>query len=122
MSEAAKMRHIEITIGQRHPRRFKVPADKARGVLVLLSDYEEMKEETFSSDEVFASLYAETSEPAATLRGFRGRDNMTQLDLAEKLGSSQSAVAGMEAAKRPISKAMAKKLGVIFNIDHRAFL
>ena len=88
--------------------------------------YEALKhhdeEETFSIDEVFADLFAETSKPAVSLRGFRGRDEITQVELAEKLGISLSAVVEMESAKRPISKAMAMKLGTLFDTSYRAFL
>ncbi len=78
--------------------------------------------ETFSIDEVFADLFAETSKPATILRGFRGRDEITQVELAEKLGISQSVVAELESAKRPISKAMAMKLGTFFDTSYKAFL
>jgi DNA-binding XRE family transcriptional regulator len=60
--------------------------------------------------------------PAKVLRGFRGRDNMTQLELAEKLGIHQNRVSEMESGKRPVSVKMAKQLAAIFDTSYKAFL
>ena len=122
MSVAAKMRHTNIIIGDRHPKVFSVPADKAKSLLVLLSDYRNEDEEPVSADEALRHIYAETSKGATHLRGARLRDGFTQVQLAKKLGTTQAAIANMEAGKRPISKAMAQKLAKIFDTDHRAFL
>ena len=62
------------------------------------------------------------AHPGMVLRGFRGRDDMTQTDLAEKLGISQNRVSDMESGKRTISRRMAEKLGALFEVPHKAFL
>jgi DNA-binding XRE family transcriptional regulator len=56
------------------------------------------------------------------LYGFRLTFELTQAELAEKLGIRQNHVSDMETGKRPISRKMAVKLGKIFNISPRAFL
>jgi len=74
-------------------------------------------EELYSFEEVFPGTH-----PGMVLNGFRLKVDMTQNELAEKLGISQNRVSDMEKGKRPISKAMAKKLGAIFDMPYKAFL
>jgi DNA-binding XRE family transcriptional regulator len=74
-------------------------------------------EELYSIAEVFPEAH-----PGMVLRGFRGRDDMTQKALAEQLGISQNRVSDMESGKRPISRRMAEKLGVFFKVPYKAFL
>ncbi|MDL2207553.1 helix-turn-helix domain-containing protein [Desulfovibrio sp. OttesenSCG-928-M16] len=74
-------------------------------------------EELYSFEEVFPDTH-----PGMVLNGFRLKMDMTQNELAEKLGISQNRVSDMEKGKRPISKAMAEKLGAIFDIPYKAFL
>jgi DNA-binding XRE family transcriptional regulator len=74
-------------------------------------------DEMRSADEVFSEAH-----PGMTLRGFRLRDDMTQEELAERLGIKQAGVSALESGQRPISVAMAKRLGEIFEITHHAFL
>lgn len=60
--------------------------------------------------------------PAKVLKLFRGRDRLTQAELAEKLGTNAQNVSGMERGIRAISVATAKKLGKIFGTNYRNFL
>jgi DNA-binding XRE family transcriptional regulator len=123
MSVAAKKRLTEFVVGLKHPKRYRVPADKAKGVLILLSDYlVRDDEESLTPDETFKYLYDQHGKAGTILRGCRARDEMSQIELAKKLGTSQSAVASMENGSRPISKAMAHKLAKIFDTDYRNFL
>ncbi len=52
---------------------------------------------------------------ARALRAYRGREDLTQAELAKKSGNSQSNIAAMESGKRPIGLAVAKKLSRILN-------
>jgi DNA-binding XRE family transcriptional regulator len=74
-------------------------------------------ERLLSIEEVFPDM-----SPAKVLRGFRGRDGMTQLELADKLGIAQTRVSAMENGKRPITVKMAKQLAELFGTSHKAFL
>ena len=74
-------------------------------------------EEVVSAKEVFPE-----GNPAMLLRGYRGKLDMTQKDLAEKLGVTQNRVSDMESGKRPISKNMAVKLGELFDTPYKSFL
>jgi transcriptional regulator with XRE-family HTH domain len=72
--------------------------------------------------EVFKHIDQKYGKMGAVLRGYRLREGLTQEQLAKKLKALQSHVSQMEHSKRPIGKAMAKKLAKIFNTDYRIFL
>ena len=74
-------------------------------------------EAIFSAKEVFPE-----GSPAMLLRGYRGKLDMTQKELAEKLGVTQNRVSDMENGKRPISKNLAVKLGELFDTPYKSFL
>lgn len=74
-------------------------------------------EEVVSADDVFPE-----ASPAMALRGFRGKMEWTQQELAEKLGTTQNCISAMESGKRPISMNMAKRLETVFNISYKVFL
>ncbi|MDR3175034.1 MAG: helix-turn-helix domain-containing protein [Desulfovibrio sp.] len=60
--------------------------------------------------------------PAMALRGLRGKEDITQVELAARLGVSQNAISEMESGKRPISRKMAKRLGEEFDLPYKVFL
>lgn len=74
-------------------------------------------EEVVSADEVFSD-----ASPAMALRGFRGKMEWTQQELAEKLGTTQNCISDMESGKRPISMNMAKRLADLFQLPYKVFL
>jgi DNA-binding XRE family transcriptional regulator len=74
-------------------------------------------EEIYSAKEVFHE-----GNPAMLLRGYRGKLDMTQKELAEKLGVTQNRVSDMESGKRPIAKDIAIKLGELFDTPYKSFL
>lgn len=96
-------------------------AEAIRGVLSLAGHkvrrVNSEGEEIVSADEVFPD-----GCPAMALRGLRGREDLTQAELAARLGVSQNAISEMENGKRPISTKMAKRLGEEFNLPYKVFL
>ena len=74
-------------------------------------------EEIVSADEVFPN-----ANPAMMLRGLRGKEDITQAELAERLGISQNLVSDMESGKRNISVNMAKRIGETFHVPYKLFL
>ena len=66
--------------------------------------------------------YSEEQLIGKALAGVRYREGLTQIQLAEKIGISQRHISEMENCKRPIGKAMAKRLGDALNIGYRVFL
>ena len=96
-------------------------AEAIRGVLTLaghkVKRVHDDGEEWVSADEVFPD-----GSPAMALRGLRGREDITQADLAARLGVSQNVISEMENGKRPISPKMAKRLGEEFDLPYKVFL
>lgn len=74
-------------------------------------------EELFSAEEVFPE-----GSPAMALRGLRGKEDITQEELANRLGISQNVVSDMESGRRNISLKMAKRIAEEFKVPYKAFL
>jgi len=95
--------------------------DALRGILPLaglkMRRVNEEGEQIFSSEEVFPD-----GSPAMALRGLRGKEDITQAELAARLGISQNMVSDMESGKRNISLKMAKRIGEAFKISYKCFL
>jgi len=60
--------------------------------------------------------------PGSYLAGFRHREGMTQMELAERSDIPRRHISEMENGRRPIGKANAKKLAEALNIDPRLLL
>jgi len=73
--------------------------------------------ELYGVEEVFPEAH-----PGMVLAGFRLKEGLTQTELASRLSISQNRVSDMENGKRPITKAMAAKLGQLFSMPYQAFL
>lgn len=74
-------------------------------------------EELVSAAEVFPD-----ASPAKALRGLRSKEDLTQEELAGKLGISQNMVSDMESGKRAISLKMAKRIAEAFNVPYKLFV
>ena len=66
--------------------------------------------------------FTEERRPGIILRAARGREDLTQKDLAGLTGIPQHHISEMENGKRGIGKDRAKKLGEALNTDYRLFL
>jgi transcriptional regulator with XRE-family HTH domain len=80
----------------------------------------------FNTDKSLASVNWRAIFPhfdaGVALRGARKRENLTQKQLAELLGISQTHISEMEHGKRPIGKEMARRLAKVLKVDYRVFL
>jgi transcriptional regulator with XRE-family HTH domain len=56
------------------------------------------------------------------VRGARFKAELTQKQLAEKLGVLPHHISEMEHGKRPISKKMAHKLAEVLDVNYKVFL
>ena len=99
----------------------RVILDALRGILPMaglkMRRVNEEGEELFTSKEVFPD-----GSPAMALRGLRGKEDITQMGLATRLGISQNMVSDMESGKRNISVKMAKRIGEEFKVSYKCFL
>ena len=69
----------------------------------------------------YKSLQAEDT-PGKNLRFYRKMQNLTQTQLAEKLGVAKQFVSDMERDYKPISRQMAKRLATIFSVAAGRFI
>ncbi len=122
MSVAAKKHHIEIKVGAKRERLYRVPRAKAKSVEQLLSEYLVKSTELIPADKVFAELDQKYSKAGNILVGLRLREKLTQLQLAKKIGTSQPVIAAIENGHRKIGKTLAEKLARVFKTDFRLFV
>ncbi len=57
------------------------------------------------------------NRPGNLLAGYRHRENLTQAELAAKIGVPQSHISRMESGRMPITPDMARRLGSALNMD-----
>lgn len=126
MSVAAKMRRTEITIKEgEKTTRFQLSSEAGRGLLALLKglvDDDESKNEFIPAEDVFPDLRDPAKRIGIVFRGIRFKHGLTQVEVAKRLGIDQSDVSKIEKGKRPVGKALAKKIEKEFKIDYRRFL
>ncbi len=85
-----------------------------------VTDWELEEKELYDLEEVSPELTWNSGGVA--IRGARGKEWLTQKQLAELTGIAQHHISEMENGKRPIGKETAKKLAKALNIDYRVFL
>jgi DNA-binding XRE family transcriptional regulator len=71
------------------------------------------------TDREFRKLVPDSGSPAAALRAYRKRRDLTQRELAKKSDIPQPHIAAMESGKRPIGLIAAKKLALALGVDYR---
>ena len=74
------------------------------------------------AEEVFPDIKDPAKRIGIIFRGIRFKSNLTQAEIADRLGLDQSDVSKIEKGKRPVGKALAKKIEKEFGIDYRRFL
>jgi DNA-binding XRE family transcriptional regulator len=86
---------------------------------------ETVEDSVVSLDNAITELFPDKTSAEVSgmiLKNVREEKNLTQDELAKIIGTSRTAVTAIENGKRPVSKAMAKKLGKVFDIAYTAFL
>jgi DNA-binding XRE family transcriptional regulator len=128
----SKDMHAEMTVQPLENNRalinLEIPADMAARTAEAISHLlifggqevrwlDEEGEPLLSVEEVIPEMC-----PAMVLRGFRGKNEMTQAEFAGRIGITQHHVSEMENGKRSITIEMAKRIGRAFNVSHKLFL
>ena len=110
---------VEFTV--RVPRKLGYPFGlllrNALAVAGLACWINEEGEEVHTHEENFPD-----ETPAMRLRGLRAKEGITQQELAEALGISQGRLSELESGARPISVAMAKRIGKAYDCNYKSFL
>lgn len=104
---------------------FRVPAMHAGAIQKIVADVLSLIQETGEDDErlyTIEEVFPEGISPADVLRGARYREELTQAQLAERVGVKVSHISEMERGKRPIGKEMAKRLGKALRVGYKVFL
>lgn len=126
MSGAVKMRRTEITIKQGgETMKFELSLEAGRGLVSLLRSLKNAQSEgevSLPASEVFPDINDSEKRIGIVFRGIRIKRGLTQSEVADRLGIDQSDVSKIEKGKRPIGKALAKKIEKEFGIDYRRFL
>jgi DNA-binding XRE family transcriptional regulator len=122
---------MEILMKQRRRGKcveftFTLPTDGVDEFKRLLCDalakigielHDENDDESIPAEEVFPEGF-----PGMALRGLRGKEDLTQEELAERIGVTPNRVSEMESGKRSISREMTKRIGKEFNISYKVFI
>jgi DNA-binding XRE family transcriptional regulator len=117
MQEPTKKHHIDsdmITL------QLKVHRKNAAKIEEFARNIEEGGKRTYSLAEVFPDLIGK--EKTIALRAYRTREDLTQRELAKKVGIPQRHISEMETGKRVIGKEMAKRFAEVLGVDYRALL
>lgn len=124
MSGAVKMRHTEIIIKQgNETAKFKFPIEAGRGLLNFLRSLQNnSNEKNLPAEDAFPNIKDPAKRIGIIFRGVQFKHNLTQAEVAKKLGLDQSDVSKIEKGKRPVGKALAKKIEKEFGIDYHRFL
>lgn len=123
MSVVVKTPLIKIAVNEGKKRKlYLVPKETAHAVEALLSQLDESDEGFIPATELFPDLGDLKKTPGIALRGVRLRLNLTQKEMAEKIGVSQGDLSKMEKGERPIGKKLAMRIGKALGVDYRRFL
>ena len=85
-----------------------------------LTEWELEEKDLYSIEELSPEMVSKSG--GVCIRGGRGKEGLTQKQLAQLTGIAQHHISEMENGKRPIGKETAKKLAAALNIDYRVFL
>jgi len=93
-----------------------IPIESAGRFEAILSEYEESDSVDWRI--VAKDTLAKHKKAGMVLRGARGRDNMTQKELAKRSGVSQENISRIENGKRVVGEKLAKKLAKPLKINY----
>jgi predicted transcriptional regulator len=103
------------------PQVFNVSSATAKHVEMLVKVSRNGRK-SVPAEVALPELADDVLRPACVLRGFRYREQLTQIQLAKRLGIRQSHLSEMENAKRPIGKEMARRLAEVLKCNYKVFL
>lgn len=117
MQAVVKKPHIEIT-GEKIPQELLKFLKKNYKEVDLIEDDDTCD---IAETEWYQTMKSKVT-PGETIKRYRKRAKMSQVELAEKLGMVKQNVSGMEKGTRGISKATAHKLADIFQVSPGRFI
>ena len=119
MLEHTKKRHIDTValrlIGPAENRRKALVSLRALGFVAVDED------QFISVSELFPDMTGD-KKPGAILAGARGKEGLTQKQLAARCGIPQGHISEMEQGRRPIGIKTARILASALTIGYKVFL
>jgi DNA-binding XRE family transcriptional regulator len=104
----------------------KILCMQSEGILyqfpIEVAEKYRVTEGSVSVDAVFAKVNKKYTRPGALLKGLRIRENLTQVQMAEKIEVTQSDISQMEKGTRRIGRVIAKRIATLFDVDYQPFL
>jgi len=123
MLVAAKVPLIKIEYSEGKKRKsYLLSKESALAVKTILNKLDQSEDGYVLATELFPDLSDPKKTPSIALRGVRRRLNLTQKEMAEKIGVSQGDLSKMEKGERPIGRKLAMRIGKRLKIDYRRFL
>ena len=123
MSVVVKTPLIKIEVNEGKKRKlYLVHRETAHAVEMLLNQLDESNEGFIPATDLFPDLADPKKTPGIALRGVRLRLQLTQKEMAKKIGVNQGDLSKMEKGERPIGKKLAVRIGKALGIDYRRFL
>ncbi len=119
MLEHTKKHHTDNEMVMLHLLVHRVNAERVRSYAKAIEASETIEARPWR--EVFQELRPHDTIGAASLRGARDKQGITQARLSEITGIPQRHISEMEHGKRPIGKEIAKKLAQALCCDYRIF-
>ena len=121
-TEDNAVRGVNLTMAG---KKYNVPQMAIKRLEKQLESYrvrQDVEDGGMNIEEFFSDEYAGNPQWALNLRGLRYREDLTQIEFAEKIGVSQGNLSAMENGRRPIGKEVARRIGEVFGADYRLFL
>jgi len=118
---------IEVTLSglSRKPEHFSVPVEAGLYLQKLIRDMARAAprgRDSIPVEKIFPVLGDPNMRPAAMLKGYRLRADLTQAELADAIGVKQHRLSEMENGKRGISKDMAKRLAEVLKCNWQSLM
>lgn len=118
---------IEVTLTglSRKPEHFSVPVEAGLYLQKMIRNMVRTAPRDRDSvpvEKVFPVLGDPIMRPAAMLKGYRLRADLTQTELADAIGIKQHRLSEMENGKRGISKDMAKRFAEVLHCEWRSLI
>ncbi len=119
---------IEVTLTglSRKPEHFSVPVEAGLYLQKMIRNMARTAphsgRDSVPVEKVFPVLGDPIMRPAAMLKGYRLRADLTQAELADAIDIKQHRLSEMENGKRGISKDMAKRLAEVLKFNWQSLL
>ena len=118
-----------LVVVKKHPIDFRVEGNIPKDLIESLKkQYGEAlcieQEETLMqvSEMAWYKSLANENSPGKNLRFYRKLHNLTQTQLAEKIGVAKQFISDMERDYKPISRQKAKRFSSLFSVDAGRFI